>query len=81
MDPASISLPALFSLRPSLVSIDPTNPSISAVKMSDDPVMQMYEAQAIAVEQQMEINRLKREKEELEERLRRVDLGKEGRKL
>lgn len=43
--------------------------------MEDDPVLKMYEAQAIAVEKQEEIDRLKGEKEELEERLRSLELG------
>ena len=37
--------------------------------MSDDPLMAMHEAQAIAIEKQLEIDRLKSEKEELEEKL------------
>lgn len=51
---------------------------IPAVKMSDDPLLQMYEAQAIAIEQQAVIDRLEREKEEMAERLRRLELGREG---
>ena len=49
--------------------------------MSDDPVMKMYEAQAIAMEKQDEIDRLNKEKDELEERVRRVDLGREGKEF
>ena len=54
---------------------------ISAIKMSDDPLMAMYEAQAI--EKQQEIDRLKREKEELLEKLNgeKEELEKKLRKL
>lgn len=47
--------------------------TFSALKMEDDPVMKMYEAQAIAIEKQEEIDRLNRKKDELEERLRRFE--------
>ena len=46
--------------------------------MDDDPLMQMYEAQAIAIEKQLEIHKLKMEKEELEEKLKQYELGREG---
>ena len=41
--------------------------------MSDDPVMAM---QAIAIKQQLELDRLKRENEKLEEKLRKLVLEK-----
>ena len=42
--------------------------------MNNEDKLVMYEAQAIAVEKQIELNKLKREKEELAERLRRLEL-------
>lgn len=48
-------------------------------QMDNDPTLKMYEAQAIAIEKQQEINKLKKEKEELEERLRRWELREAGR--
>lgn len=47
----------------------------------DDPVLKMYEAQAIAIEKQAEIEKLKKDKDELIElmkRLGRVDGGTAG---
>lgn len=44
--------------------------------MDDDPLFKMYEAQAIAVEKQAEIDKLEREKDELQKRMRRLELGK-----
>lgn len=44
--------------------------------MNSEDKLAMYEAQAIAVEKQLEINQLKREREELAEKLRRLKLGK-----
>lgn len=44
--------------------------------MNDDDKLAMYEAMAIAVEKQTEINRLNRENEKLLERLRRLELDK-----
>lgn len=44
--------------------------------MDDDPLFKMYEAQAIAVEKQAEIDKLEREKDELQKRMRRLELDK-----
>ena len=53
----------------------------SVRKMAEDALLQMYEAQAIAIEQRAEADRLRGENEELTERLGRLQRKREGEKL
>lgn len=65
----------LFQTRHTELSVYPL---ISVRRMTEDALLKMYEAQAIAIEKEAEASRLRRENEALTEELRQLQRETEG---